>query len=1097
MNISTQKVYSFRLVPFFLIWTGAAALGSPSMPELPAISTGWKLQDANKVSASPEQISQPGFPATDWYPATVPGTVLTSLVNDKVYPEPLYGQNNRPDRTPESLCRTSYWYRTSFDVPAAFAGRTIWLNFDGINYAANVWVNGSNAGSMRGAFTRGLFDITKLVKPGAPATLAVLVDPQPHPGTPIEHTVENGLGKNGGITAIDGPTFLCTIGWDWIPGIRDRDTGIWQKVFLSSTGPVQLDEPYVTTDLPLPRVDSADINVQVTLKNGSDQSQQGVLKGTIGENSSAPDYIAFQQPVEIPPHGSKVVTLDPTNIPALHLKNPRLWWPNGYGAQNLYPVHLSFDTAAGESDSTAFNIGIRKINYVAEGSDNLAVSVNGVRVMCKGGDWGLDEALKRIPRERLEAQIRYHQQANYTIIRNWVGQSTGEDFYELCDQYGIMLWDEFFQPNPADGPNPTDIPTYLANAREKIVRFRNHPAIAIWCGRNEGRPPANINDGLQKLMTELDPARHYQPSSADGRGVHSGGPYYWREPESFYRVDAPFKTEIGSVSVPTMEAVQAMMPKSDWETINDDWVEHDLGKGAQNGDVYPGKISQRYGKTTNLADFVRKAQLANYEAFRAMYEGRFVALFSPVTGVITWMSNPAQPSFVWQLYSWDLEPNSSLFATRKACEPLHIMLNEVSGDLEVINNEPAPFDGTATVAIYNPDGSVASRQDVKVHAGGSAATNLGPSDKDAPHLHFVQLQLRDTAGEMRSSNFYWRAGTAPQENLQALQKLPAVKLAVSVTRHDAGGKTFLAVSLRNPSNNIALMAHLQLRRGDASGERVLPVYYSDNYISMVPQESKALTIEAATSDLRGQKPLLVLDGWNVDVTPVSSGDCEIALNKNAQVDSWPVTGLPIQWFKEPLGEVRIACGVRSRNGAPKGYSQDAGYDLGGGARNDGSAVCDVSGAPSVPPEIFKSGRSGECTYTFPMKPASKGYDVRLDFAEISFGPKTVPAKPSAAPSPDPAKAQATPEPDLTGKRVFNVEINGKPVLTNFDIFAAAGGRNKAIVKEFGNVQPGSDGKITVSLLPGLANQPIISGIEILPTENQRGGEAPAPVEKQK
>ena len=239
------------------------------------------------------------------------------------------------------------------------------------------------------------------------------------------------------------------------------------------------------------------------------------------------------------------------------------------------------------SDAQDVTFGIRKITYAVPGSDNLTLSVNGVPVVAKGGDWGMDEAMKRIPRARLEAQIRMHKLANYTIIRNWVGQSTSEDFYDLCDKYGILLWDEFFQPNPSDGPNPPDTALYLANVREKILRFRSHPCIALWCGRNEGFPPPDINTGIQALMDELDTHRLYQPSSTDGRGVHSGGPYRWQTPRAYYRVDAPFKTEIGSVSIPTLEAVQAMMPPKDWETINDDWAEHDLLRGAQAGDSYP------------------------------------------------------------------------------------------------------------------------------------------------------------------------------------------------------------------------------------------------------------------------------------------------------------------------------------------------------------------------------------------------------------------------------------------------------------------------------------------------------------------------------
>ena len=239
--------------------------------------------------------------------------------------------------------------------------------------------------------------------------------------------------------------------------------------------------------------------------------------------------------------------------------------------------------------------------------------------------------------------------ANMNMIRNWVGQSTSEDFYELCDKYGILLWDEFFQPNPLDGPDPTDMDTYVANVRDKILRFRNHPSIAVWCARNEGFPPQNIDAVLRKLMAELEPTRLYQPSSTDGGGVRSGGPYYWRVPREFYTVtDDFFKTETGSVSVPTLESIHGMMPAKDWESINDDWAEHDLAKGAQHGDTYPVVLASRYGKFSNLADFVRKAQLANYESFRAMYEGRNAQLFHPTTGVITWMSDPAQPSFVWQ-----------------------------------------------------------------------------------------------------------------------------------------------------------------------------------------------------------------------------------------------------------------------------------------------------------------------------------------------------------------------------------------------------------------------------------------------------------------
>jgi len=853
------------------------------------LSSGWQLQDVAKVPEAGDEVSTAAYKAAGWYTATVPGTVLTTLVNNKVYPEPLYGENNRPENIPESLAHSSYWYRTTLNIPKSYNGKHIWLHFDGVNYSSTVWVNGTQVGTTRGAFARGIFDISPNVKPGKTAVLAVLVAVQPHPGVPHEHTLRDGMGLNGGITAVDGPTFLSTIGWDWLPAIRDRDTGIWQKVYLSATGPVRIKDPLVTTDLPLPKTDSTDIAVSTTVENVGDQPEKGLVKGNI-------EGISFERLVEIPPHTSQQVSFDSKSDPALHLLNPRLWWPNGYGPQNLYKLHLSFEEKK-TSDEQDVTFGVRKLEYSVPDNEYLTISVNGVRVFIRGGDWGLDEGLKRISRDRLEAEIRMHQLANVNLIRNWVGQSTGEDFYELCDKYGILLWDEFFQPNPSDGPNPVDLHTYIANVRDKILRYRNHPSIAVWCARNEGYPPQNIDDELRKLMAELEPTRLYQPSSTAGRGVRSAGPYHWRAPREFYVINEDyFKTETGSVSIPTLESIHGMMPQKDWETITDDWAEHDFAKGASDGDTYPSVLAARYGKVANLADFVRKGQLMNYEAYRAMYEGRNAQLFHPTTGIITWMSNPAQPSFVWQLYHYDLEPNSSLFAVKKAGELVHIQFNESNGNLQVINNTPQPIaDATAHVAIYNLDGTIAAQHDIAVNAAPSLATNLGVIDfpTTVSNVHFLKLELKDSTGKLLSDNFYWRALPANQDDLTDLNKLPTVTLGSQITRKDANGKSLITVTLQNPTTNIALMTHLQLRR-KTSGERVLPVYYSDNYISLLPNETKTITIEADLANLKGEDALVVIDGWNASVTPSTSTKAAVALNTEAQPEDSPTTGLPFQ-----------------------------------------------------------------------------------------------------------------------------------------------------------------------------------------------------------
>lgn len=880
----------------------AQAMQPEDQPARVPVSSGWEMQDAAKVpqmsAGAGAAISKTSYKTKGWYEAVVPGTVLTTLVKAGVYPEPLYGENNRPDRIPESLNKNSYWYRASVDVPASYKGRRTWLNLDGINFAAEVWINGTYLGTMKGAFKRGIYDVTDVVKPGEKAVIAVLVKPQPHPGDPHEHTIADGMGLNGGITAIDGPTFLSTIGWDWLPAIRDRNTGIWREVFLTSTGPVLVKDPLVTTDLPLPKTDTADVTIATTVENVTDVPQKGTLRAQFGD-------VTVEKEVTLEAKSTQKITLDPKSYSRLRLKNPKLWWPNGYGAANLYDVKLSFVQEKTISDSTEFQAGVRKIAYSVPDSDNLTVSVNGVKIFIRGGDWGLDEGMKRIPRERLEAQIRMHALANINLIRNWVGQSTGEDFYQLCDKYGILLWDEFFQPNPSDGPNPDDLDVYMANVRDKILRFRNHPSIAIWCARNEGFPPKEIDDQLRVLMVELEPTRLYQPSSTSGHGVNSGGPYRWRLPREYYAYSEAFKTEIGSSSIPTIESVQGMLEKKDWEQINDAWAEHDLARGASGGDLYPAKLAARYGRIANLADFVRKSQLANYEAYRAMYEGRNARLFNPATAVITWMSNPAQPSFVWQLYHYDLEPNSALYAVKHAGEMVHIQLNENDGGLEVINNRPELLKGyTAHEAVYSVDGKLRYERDFDVTGPASSAIQLGEIDpvdgdwhwpKELNAIHFIALSLKSPNGETVSRNFYWRGAPADPDNLMGLDTLPVATLTAQATRENLPDQVRITVTLSNTSREIALMAHLQLRHGkpsEANAPRVLPVYVSDNYVSLVPGESRTITLDAAAADFKGDDPLVTIDGWNVGVEAAGSV-VPVVLNRNAQVSNWPVTGLPI------------------------------------------------------------------------------------------------------------------------------------------------------------------------------------------------------------
>lgn len=264
----------------------------------------WKLQRASQVNGSGEAISKIGYSDSDWIPATVPGTVLTSYMNIGAIPNPNFADNQL--QISESYFLSDFWYRNEFTVtnPEDY----VFLNFDGINWKANIFLNGKNIGNIDGAFMRGKFDVSKLIVKGK-NVIAVQIVKNAHPGAIKEQTAYS-TDQNGGILGADNPTFHATIGWDWIPTIRGRDIGVWNDVFLTYNGAVTIEDPFVRTELPLPDTTSANVFIDLTLKNHSDNEVKGILKGAYGE-------VTFQQTVTLLPSEEHLVKLDATKIPEL------------------------------------------------------------------------------------------------------------------------------------------------------------------------------------------------------------------------------------------------------------------------------------------------------------------------------------------------------------------------------------------------------------------------------------------------------------------------------------------------------------------------------------------------------------------------------------------------------------------------------------------------------------------------------------------------------------------------------------------------------------------------------------------------------------
>ncbi|HKK42210.1 MAG TPA: discoidin domain-containing protein, partial [Bacteroidales bacterium] len=532
----------------------------------------WKIQRASEVKDTGEEISKPGFAGDNWVIATVPGTALVSYWNAGALPDPNYGDNQL--MISESFFNSDFWYRDEFEVPSSFGGKQMFLNFDGINWKADVFVNGKKAGRIEGAFIRGKFDVTGFIKPGQNNAVAVRIIKNAHIGVIKEQTAES-PDKNGGILGADNPTFHASIGWDWIPTIRGRNSGIWNDVYLSKNETITIENPFVSSDLPLPDTTSADISIEVTLKNHSTEEVTGTLKGSYGD-------INFEKEVTIAPSGSKTVTIDKQSVSSLHIDNPYLWWPNGYGQQNLYDVKLVFLTGDNISDRTEFMSGIREMTY-SESDGILKIFINGRRFIGRGGNWGFSESNLEYRGREYDAAVAYHADMNFTMIRNWVGQTGDDEFFEACDKYGIMVWQDFWLANPADGPNPDDPAMFMKNAYDFVRRIRNHPSIAIYVGRNEGNPPEVIDTALNDMVKKLHPGLYYIPNSASGT-VSGGGPYNALPVRDYFLLYGFNKlhSERGMPNVMTYESLSKTLPDSALWPQNSMWGMHDYClEGAQ------------------------------------------------------------------------------------------------------------------------------------------------------------------------------------------------------------------------------------------------------------------------------------------------------------------------------------------------------------------------------------------------------------------------------------------------------------------------------------------------------------------------------------
>lgn len=883
----------------------------------------WQLQSSFVAQKDGATLSSECFSPHNWYAIQVPTTVLTALVRATVYPDPYVGMNNmkipdawEPFNQLHMLSRYShlpdqrnpwqdpYWFWTRFDYTQAIApGQTVWLHLGAINYRADVWLNGhqvAHAHTLAGMFADWRLPITPYLRPHQSNTLAIQIYPPDDPADPGPPQLEafGTFGVNGGSTGdiAKSVTMQCSVGWDWLPAVRDRNMGIWQGVSLETTGPVEIRPPHVITTLSS-EGNEASLTLKVDLTNLTPSIQRGTCQIRITPPGAQAGTLHLSRAVMLDPHQSQTVLFDARTDPSLLLNDAQLWWPNGYGSQPLYGCEISVHIQGTTVDRTRCRFGVRTVDSrvtVVDGWARRDFFVNDRKILLQGGAWVPDMMLNR-SLEKCSHELRLLKEANLNIVRIWGGGVTPPDsFFETCDELGLLVWHDFWITGDCQGTwgkgskdYPYDADVFLRHATRVVEKLRHHPCVLVWTAGNEGYPRAEIYLPLRnQIVAELDGSRPFIPSSGfkepPGKwglswpdngpaGTYSGGPYRWVDPCEYYRlVDAGkdwlFKNEVGIPSVPTLESLQRFIPDLAPQAgvrfpLNHIWGYHDACEGNGKYSLYDQALRQRYGEPRDVADYVNKAQLINAESYRAMFEAVNHAS-DRTAGVILWKANPAWPSVIWQLYDWYLCPNAGYYFTKKACEPVHVQMNLDDHSLSVINRTRQPQDVVFVGKAYasNMECVWAAQEALRLKP--LRAAEIGRVRipvRFHDQISFVILQLLDKDQESVSDNVYWIAGHNDFTALAVLDKVTLKAKASRIKTDEA--EQAIQVQLENPSKTLAFFVHLSLQEA-SHGREILPSFWQDNYISLLPGQTKHVLVQI-TKRPRSKSIYLKLEGHNV------------------------------------------------------------------------------------------------------------------------------------------------------------------------------------------------------------------------------------------
>ncbi len=840
----------------------------------------WRLQSACRLEAGGDAISQPEFRPEGWLRTTVPTTVLAAQFAAGLVPDPYFGLNLRQipgtdypigkifanlPMSQTSPYRCGWWYRTEFTA-ARTKGERLWLHFAGLNYRGDIWLNGKQiAGSdtVAGAYRTYDFDVTDVLKPGKANVLAV----------ETFAPTEKDLGIN----------------WvDWNPCPPDKDMGLWGAVDLVATGEVTLKSPLAVTHFTDDTHAEADLTLYAELHNATGQPIEGKLEGSAAG-------VAFEQRMELAPHEDRTAVFTPDAFPQLKLRNPKPWWPAQMGNPHLERLTMRFvpDASPLPSDEQSVEFGIREITSELTSNGSRLFRVNGQPILIRGAGWSQDMLL-RTDAKKLREQFELVRQMNLNTIR-LEGKLETEDFFHLADQQGILVmlgwcccdhWEHW------KDWTPNDLTIATASLHDQMLRLRSHASLLVWLNGSDGPPPADVENAYLKVEADthwpnpiLSSASAEKTKPTGATGVKMTGPYDYVAP-SYWYVDKEhggawgYNTETSpGPAIPSLASREKFLTDPEAWPPTADWSFHNGSGKFATLNVFNSAMEAVYAKPASAADFERIAQTMEYDSERAMFEAYSRNKYQ-ATGVIQWMLNNAWPSMIWHLYDYYLDAGAGYFATKKACEPVHIQYSYDDHSIVVVNSTYKPVAGLkASIHVHNLDWKELFASEAATEAtpdSSHAIATLPQSLYAGPDKTLlIDLTLSDSAGRAISRNFYWVPVTlttfewgktnyvttpaSHHEDLSALAHLPPAKLTAHAEIATTPSGRELTLRLANPSSALAFQIHAAVRT--PSGGLIAPVFWSDNWIEVLPGETRVLT--ALLPENAGPTPEVQLDGWNI------------------------------------------------------------------------------------------------------------------------------------------------------------------------------------------------------------------------------------------